>query len=160
CRYVDAVAVDVVALDDDVAEVDADAETDQPVVRHALVAHGHLALDVGRALHGIDDAAEFDQRAVAHQLDHAPAMLCDRGIDELAPARLQPLQRAALVGAHEPAVADHVGGKYGGQPPLHASARSPGGRRHARPFAAVYTGTCAMKAGSFRPAAPRFRASD
>jgi hypothetical protein len=57
--------------------------------------------------------AQAEPGAVAHKLDHTAAMPCDRWIDQLAATGLQPLQRADLVLAHEPAVADHIGCKYG-----------------------------------------------
>ena len=122
---VDAVAIDVVALDDDVAEIDADAKPDPLRFGRALVAIGHSALDHGSALDGIDDAGELDQRAVAHQLDHAAMEFLDRRVDQFATAALQSLERADLVLAHEAAVADHVGSKYCGKPSLHACLRLP-----------------------------------
>ena len=59
--HVDAVAEDVVAIDDDVAEIDANAELDARIGRHVGVAFGHLALHVDGAAHGVDDAGELDQ---------------------------------------------------------------------------------------------------
>ena len=61
-RDVDAVAEDVVVLDDDVAQVDADAELDALVGRDAGVALGHLALHLDGAAHRVDDAGELDQQ--------------------------------------------------------------------------------------------------
>ena len=49
---VDAVAEDVVALDDHVAEIDADAELDPARRRHVGVAPDHALLDLDRALDG------------------------------------------------------------------------------------------------------------
>ena len=117
-RHVDAVAVEVVAVDDDVAEIDADAELDVPVLGNAGVALEHAALDLDGAARRVDDAAELDQEAVAHHLEDAPAILGDGGIEELAAMLLQRPQRALLIGLHEPAVADDVGRQYGGQPAL------------------------------------------
>ncbi len=57
---VDAVAEDVAFIDDDVADIDADAELDAPIGRYANVAVGHLALNVDRAAHRVDDAGELD----------------------------------------------------------------------------------------------------
>ena len=119
---VDAVAVDVVVLDDDVAEIDADAKPDLLCFGDALIAVGHSALDHGSTLDGVDDAGELDQRAIAHELDDAAVELFDRGVDQFAAAALQPLQRADLILAHEAAVADHVGSKYRGKPSLHTCA--------------------------------------
>ena len=83
-RHVDAVAEDVVALDDDVAEIDADAEFDAAVLRHVGVALAHPALDFGGAGDRVHDARELHQHAVAGQLDDAPLMLGDLGVDQLA----------------------------------------------------------------------------
>ena len=71
---VDAVAEDVVVLDDDVAEVDADAELDARLVGRAAVAVGHAGLDGDGAAHRLDGAGEIDQQAIAGALDDAAAV--------------------------------------------------------------------------------------
>src|SRR6516225_6413745 len=58
-RDVDTVAKDVVLVDHDVAEIDADAEIDAPVGLHARVARGHLALHLDRATNRIDLARKL-----------------------------------------------------------------------------------------------------
>ena len=68
-RDVDAVAVDVGALDDDVAEIDADAKLDAWSSGDTSVAVEHRLLHLDRAAHRIDDAGEFHQHAVAGRLD-------------------------------------------------------------------------------------------
>ena len=115
---VDAVAVDVVVVADDVAEIDADAELDAPLGRHIGIALGHLALHLDRAAHRIDDAGEFDQHAVAGGFDDAAAMLRDLGIDEFAPDRLQRRERAFLVVAHQPRIAGDIGRQNRRQSPF------------------------------------------
>ena len=117
---VDAVAENVVAVDDDVADIDADPEHDPLVVRNLRVAPGHLALNIDRAGDRIDDTGEFDQHAVAGGLDDAPAVFGDAGIDDLPAMRLQGGDRADLVGSHQAAVAGHVCGQYRGKPALHS----------------------------------------
>ena len=106
---IDAVAVNVVALDDDVAEIDADPQNDfrlaQRFVRHKAV----RALHGERAMDGIDDAAEFHDRAVADQLDDAPVMGGDRGIEYHLAVLLERGERALLVDPHKTRIADHVG---------------------------------------------------
>ena len=67
------------------------------------------------AAHGVDDAAELDERAVAGALDDAAVMHGDGRVDEVAAQRPKPRERALLVRAREPAVADHVGGEDGGE---------------------------------------------
>ena len=56
----------------------------------------------------IDDAGEFHQHAVAGGLDDAAVVLGDAGVDQFAAVRFERRERADLVGAHQPAVADHI----------------------------------------------------
>ena len=52
--------------------MNADAELDAPVLGHAGIALDHGVLNFDGAAHGIDDAAELDDRPVAGALDDAP----------------------------------------------------------------------------------------
>ena len=109
---VDAVAHQVaVALLDDVAQMNADAEFDAALRRQAGVALDHAVLHLDGAAHGVDHAAELDENAVPGALDDAPVMQSDGRVDEVAAQRPQPRQGAILVRARQPAVADHVGGQ-------------------------------------------------
>src|SRR6516164_3836387 len=94
-RDVDAVAVDVLVVDDDVAEVQTDAVFDAPFRRHLDIALCHASLDVDRAAYRVDDAGELGEYAVASELDGAPAVLLDVGVDQLAPMALQHGERAS-----------------------------------------------------------------
>ena len=67
------------------------------------------ALHFDRAAHGVDHAAELDEAAVAGALDDAAVMRGDGGIDQIAAQPPEPRQRAILVRAGEPAIADDVG---------------------------------------------------
>jgi hypothetical protein len=58
-----------VALFDDVPQMDADAELDAALPSHAGVTLDHGILHLDGAAHGVDDAAEFDQGAVARALN-------------------------------------------------------------------------------------------
>ena len=118
-RDVDAVTEDVVALDDDVAEIDADAELDASVLRHVLIALDHRPLDLGGTGDRVHDARKLDQHAVAGDLDDAALVLGDLA-DRPARRRmrLQRSERAGLVQPHEPAVADDVGGQDRGKTAL------------------------------------------
>ena len=107
---IDAVAHQIaVALLDHVAKMDADAELDAPVLGHAGVPLDHGVLNLDRAAHRVDDAAELDDAAVAGALDDAPMVHRDGRIDQIAAQRPEPRQDAILVRAREPAVADHIG---------------------------------------------------
>ncbi len=58
---------------------------------------------------GIDDAAEFHDRAVADQLDDAPVVGGDRRIEYHLAVLLERGERALLVDPHQARIADHVG---------------------------------------------------
>ena len=108
-RDIDAVAIDVVAVDDDIADIDADAEIDAAAGRNARIPVGHALLPFDRAAHRVDDAGEFDQQTVAGRLDDAAAMLGDLGVAQFAPDCFEPGERAFLVDAHEPRIARDIG---------------------------------------------------
>jgi hypothetical protein len=81
CRDVDAIAVNVVAVGDHVAEIDPDAKAQAALLGKIEIAVGHRALDFGRTAHRVDDAGEFRQHAVAGGLDDAAVMLADLRIN-------------------------------------------------------------------------------
>ena len=126
---VDPVAVDVLALDDHVADVDADPEPDALGRGQVQLAPGHALLDRHRAGHRLDDGSELAQGAVARQVDDPAAVLGDERLDELLAVCLEALERALLVLPHQPRVADHVGRQDGGEPARGARRRRDGFRR-------------------------------
>ena len=72
---IDAVAHQVaVSFLDHVAEMDADAELDAAVVRHANIALDEAVLHRDGAAHGLDHAAKLDDEPVASALDDPPVM--------------------------------------------------------------------------------------
>ena len=74
---IDAVAEDVVALGDHVAEIDANAKPDALFVGYLGFAVEHAALHLGRTAHRIDDARKLHEQAVAGGFDDAAAVLLD-----------------------------------------------------------------------------------
>jgi hypothetical protein len=108
---VDAVAVDVIAFDDDVANVHADAKRHLATISSAGIARGHGALNLGGTIDTLNGAGKFGKQAIAHQLDDAAAMLGDAGIDDFRAMLLQKRERSRLVLAHHPAIADRVCGQ-------------------------------------------------
>ena len=112
---IDAVAIEVVALDDHVAEIDADAQFDAAVRRDTGVPLGHRLLHRDRAAHRIDDAGKLHQQAVAGGLDDAAPVLGDFRIEKLTAQRLEAFERAFLVRPHQPRIASHIGGKDRGK---------------------------------------------
>jgi hypothetical protein len=123
---IDAVAQHIAVLDDDVAEIDADAELDLPFGLDIAIAARHPALDLDGAFGGIGRRHEFDQHAVAGRLDDPAVVLGDDGIDELEPVSLEPRQRPRFIDLHETAVPDHVCGQDRHKPALHCGLRHRG----------------------------------
>ena len=56
----------------------------RPLGRYIGVAFDHLALNLNRASHRIDDTGELDQGAVAGGFDKAAVVLLDPGVDQFA----------------------------------------------------------------------------
>ena len=84
-RDVDAVAHEIaITLLDDIAEMNADPELDATLRRQPGIALGHAALHLDCAAHGVDDAAEFNNRAVASPLNGAAVVSGDGRINEIA----------------------------------------------------------------------------
>jgi hypothetical protein len=70
----------------------ADPEVDAPLRREARILH------LDGATHSVDYAAKLDKGSVAGTLDYAPVMHRDSRIDQIAPERPKPRQRAIFVG--------------------------------------------------------------
>jgi hypothetical protein len=104
-RDIDAVAEDIVLIDDDVADVNADAEFDSGILRYAAVLCGHVALDFHCATRGVYDAGEFHQQTVAGRFDDPSAMLRDLRVNQRFSENFELGQGAFFVSAHEAAVA-------------------------------------------------------
>ena len=118
---VDAFAIDVVAFDDDLAEIDADPIADALCFGALGFGARRRLLDRESAANGGDDASELDERAVAHEFDQAPAVCRNAGIKNLASVDLQPFMRPGLVALRQNAIAGDVRRKYRGQSALHRS---------------------------------------
>ena len=68
-----------------------------------------------RAAHGVDDAAELDDRAVAGALDDAPVMHCDGWVDQVAAKGPKASEDSIFIRTRKPRVADDVGHQDRGQ---------------------------------------------
>jgi len=109
-----AVAEDVVALDQHVAEMDADAPFHSAVAGNRGVPLRRQVLQRQGAFDGADYRGELDQDTVAGRFEDPTAMLRDARIGSGA-MLAQHLNRARLVEPHQPAVADYVGREDGGE---------------------------------------------
>ena len=104
---VDAIAEDVVAVDDDVAEIDADPQLETALRRDRIVDRPRRPLHLDGAVQRIDDARKIRQQAVACRADDPPAMCCDQRVDGAAELA-ERLMRPCLILAHQPAETDHI----------------------------------------------------
>ena len=66
----------------------------------------------------LDEACELDQKSVTRRFDNSSAMPIDGRPENVADRGAKLLKRALLIALHEAAVANHIRGKDGGQPPL------------------------------------------
>jgi hypothetical protein len=110
CSDVDAIAANIIAVDDNVADIDTHAELDAPISWKLGVPLDRATLHFNRAAHGIHYAWELDKNTVTRGLDHAASVLSDLRVDLLSSVSLEARESAFLVDAHEPAVAGHVSG--------------------------------------------------
>ena len=118
-RDVDPVAQQVVALDDDLAKVDADAEEHPLRLGQRFVARLQRVLDLDRAAHRVDNAAELGEYRVTRRADDAAVVERDDPIDDGA-VRREYAQRVLFVLADKSAVADRVGREDAGEAALEA----------------------------------------
>ena len=106
---------------DDITYVNADPKFDAVILRRIRIAMAKTPLQFGRAGDRIYDAGEFHQHAITGEFDDTALMLADLGINEIVPQRLQCRKGPGLVGTHEPAVSNNVGGKDGGEAAFHVT---------------------------------------
>ena len=111
---VDAVANDILAFNQHIAEMDADPVEDALRLRGGFVGGRHLRLHRQRAFDRRDDGREFDEYPVARGLEQAPAVRGDNRLSGL-PSLTHEARRAGLVLAHHARVADDVGGENRGK---------------------------------------------
>jgi hypothetical protein len=101
------IAEEVVALHDDVADMDANAEPHCLAFGPAGIFLTDRLLDRNRALNGIDRAGEIGNDTIARGIEDPSAMRSDQPVHDLATVP-QPRERADLVLTHQPAVAGDV----------------------------------------------------
>src|ERR1700730_167389 len=111
-RDVNAVSKDVMGLDDYVADVDADAESNTPVFGIASCKFTNARLELHSSSNRLDRARKLCQEPVAGVLYDAAAVFRDCGLADAREERLQLGVRGLFAMVHEPRIAGHVGGQY------------------------------------------------
>jgi hypothetical protein len=89
-----------VLLDDDVAEIDPDAQPDPAILGHLGLAVDHHPLPFGGAAHRVDDAGEFREQAVPVAFHGTAMVFRDLRINEFAEMRSEAFVRPFLIGPH------------------------------------------------------------
>jgi hypothetical protein len=113
-RNVDPVTEDVIALDQHVAEMDADAPFHSAVAGATSIPFHRQHLQCDRALDGADHRAELDQHPVARRFHNPAAMLGDERVG--GGAMLTQCRRGAcLVEPHQARIARDISGKDRGE---------------------------------------------
>ncbi len=96
---VDAIAEDVVAVDDDVAEIDPDPQLETTVDRNGIIDRTRCLLHLDGAIQRVDDARKIRQQAVACGADDPPVVGGDQRVYGTAELT-QRLMRACFILAH------------------------------------------------------------
>jgi hypothetical protein len=99
---------DIVFIDDDVADVNADAKFDPLDLRHRGILLSHTTLDLYGASRCIDSTGKLDEHTVAGRLNYPSAMRGDGGIDKRLSDGLEPGQHAFFVRTHQAAVSGNI----------------------------------------------------
>src|SRR5205807_8706526 len=96
--------MDVLTIDDDVAQIDPYAEYDPLILRGRDVALGHPTLHRNRTGYGLNHAWEFNKKAITRRFDDPTFVLGDLGINEFAAMDTKPGERDGFILPHEAAV--------------------------------------------------------
>ncbi len=106
------VAEYVLVVDDDVAECDANAETESLVVGLILLVLGDTGLPRQGTLAGINHAGELTEEPVAKGLDDAPPVVSDQRLDQVLAKLHQSVMSGVLVESHQTTEPHQVGLQY------------------------------------------------
>ena len=115
---VNAVAQDIVPVDNDITDIDADTIVDASVIRLIRLALLHRILDVDSALNRIDRAGKLHQQSIARGFEHTPIEGSDSGINQGFAVTTLPGDCTGLIDLHQPRIANHIRCEDRRQPPL------------------------------------------
>ena len=115
---IDAVTVDLLAVDHHVAEIYADTELHLAFGWQVRILSLKSTLDLGRTIHCLDYAGEFCQYAVAGGIYEPAVMLLDEAVDNLAMGR-ESLKGRLFIFSHEAAVTVDISTENSGELTFH-----------------------------------------
>lgn len=107
-RHVHTITVKIVALDDQVAKMQADPEHDGGILRLPAIGLCHGLLELDRCIQGVDSAGKFDEGTIPGQLDQAATLPGQYRLQALRAMGLQASKGAVLVTAHQARIANDV----------------------------------------------------
>src|SRR6516164_1930475 len=107
---IDAVSIQVIALNDDIAEMHTDAKCHLALDSRSRAARCHFTLNFSRTSDPLDNTRKLRKQTVAHQLHCAAAMLRDRRLDHFGAMLMQQGECSSLVFAHHSAIAGRICG--------------------------------------------------
>jgi hypothetical protein len=94
--------MDVIALDNHVANVDADPEIEPGIVWNFGVTPIQFCLNGETTVHGIYDAGKLDQNAIAHGVDDSATVGGDLRVSQFVVQGLKTRASQLFVGFHQP----------------------------------------------------------
>jgi len=101
-------------VDNDVAKVDPDSKFNSGLAGHLSIPRNHSALDLNSATQCVDDARKQDEQAITGGPYDPASVFTDLGTNECIVMGFHLSERALVVGADQPAVADDISRKNGG----------------------------------------------
>ncbi len=115
--YIHHLAMQIGAIGNRIADIDADAKADGAVGGLVTIIGGYLLLHLNGTAHRAIDAVEHDEEGVASGLNDPAAMLVDRRVDQSAAERTEAFERSFVIQPDQAAVTNHVGIDHSDQLP-------------------------------------------
>lgn len=103
------ITIEIVAIDDQVAEVQAESEHNGCLLGFVPVGLDHSLLELDCRPKGVHCTGKLGQSAVSGQLDQPAAVARQCRLEPLLAVLPQARQGAALVPPHQSGIADHIG---------------------------------------------------
>jgi hypothetical protein len=94
---VHSITEDVLICDDNVTDVNSNAELDPLVLRHVSISFSHIALNINGTPNGVDHAGELNEDPVPGILDDPSPMISDFWIEKRPPESSQLSDRSFFV---------------------------------------------------------------